>query len=225
MISKSISTSAKLSDVKTFSALLFTWLVLHCDDYGHMDGSSRMVKGIVVPLRDETVAEVEEALKELEKIGLIRRYEVDKMQYLEIEKWEKHQTFKNDRPAHQVYPFPGDWIPENSNRIPKVSKRNIKLSEVKRSEVKLSEDKRRDPTRAIGYLTAIPVEDMKQFLDRFVATKEEIESKAEDLKLYCERKGKTYSNYQSFLLNALKRDFKERKTAKGSKYDKLTTPA
>lgn len=224
MISKSISTSARLSDVSTFSALLFTWLIPHCDDYGHMDGSARMVKGIVVPLREENVAQVEESLKELEKSGLIRRYEIDKMQYLEIEKWEDHQTLKNDRPAHQVYPLPLDWNPNNSSRIPEVSKRNDKRREVKRSEVKLSEDKRKDPTRSMGYLTAIPAEDMKKFLDRFVATKEEIESKAEDLKLYCERKGKTYNNYQSFLLNALKRDFKERKTAKASKYDKIAQP-
>lgn len=225
MLSKSISTSTKLADVKTFSALIFTWLIPHCDDHGHMDGSARLVKGIVVPLREETVADVEEALKELEKVGLVTRYEVEGKQYLEIEKWKDHQTLKNDRPLHAIYPLLNEERnPHNSKRNNKDSKRINKLSEVKRSEVKLTEvkiDTRKDPTRSIAYLSAIPEEDMKAFTDRFVASKKEIESKAEDLKLYCDRTGKTYKNYQSFLLNALKRDFKERAEKEG-KYSKLS---
>lgn len=51
---------------------------------------------------------------------------------------------------------------------------------------------------------------MKEFVTRFIATEKQIKSKAEDLKLYCERKGRKYMNYKAFLLNALKNDFKER---------------
>ncbi len=83
-------------------------------------------------------------------------------------------------------------------------------------------DKNRiEEKRGIHYLTGVPDKDMKEFLTRFVATEKEIKSKAEDLLLYCQRKGRTYSNYKAFLLNALKRDFKER-SEKGGKYAHLS---
>jgi hypothetical protein len=215
MISKSISTSTKLAEVGTFSKLLFTWLVPHCDDYGHMDGAARLVKGIVVPLCDEGINDVENSLKELEKIGLIRRYEVDGRQYLEVGKWEKHQTLKVDRPLNIRYPLPPDWKKMDSKRNTEGSKRKSKLREDKISEVKLREERKE---ASLDYLSNIPKEDMKTFTSRFLATERQIMSKAEDLKLYCERKGRVYKNYQSFLLNALKRDFQERETAKLGKY-------
>lgn len=216
MISKSISTSTKLAELDTFSNLLFTWLIPHCDDYGHMEGLAKIVKGIVVPLRDESVEDVEKSLTSLENADLIERYKVDGRIYIEIVNFGAHQTFKNDRPKHQGYPRK----PVDSTRKPDDS--FVQPSEVNRSEVKLREEKR-GGAQSIKYLSNLPKEDIKEFLDRFNATEKEIKSKAEDLKLYCERKGREYKNYKSFLLNALKRDFKERDgTAKGGKYAHLT---
>src|SRR3990167_10065692 len=106
MISKSISTSKKLMKVSDFAALLFSWLIPHCDDYGHMDGSPEMVRGIVVPLRNKTIEEVKNALEELEAISLIKIYEVNKERYLEVIKFEDFQTFKKDRPKWIYYPLP-----------------------------------------------------------------------------------------------------------------------
>jgi len=71
-------------------------------------------------------------------------------------------------------------------------------------------DKKREEKMGVGYLVKIPKADIQEFMLRFVVTEKEIASKAEDLKLYCERKGRVYRNYKAFLLNALKRDFKER---------------
>lgn len=133
MISKSISTSTKLADVSNFSKLIFTWLIPHCDDFGRMDGSARLVKAIVVPLLPETVDEIEVSLKELTKAKLIQRYEVEGKQYLEIYKWYEHQTFKNDRPKRDIFPENPNGIEWNPNG------KNVRLSEVKLSEVKLSE--------------------------------------------------------------------------------------
>lgn len=221
MISKSISTSTKLSEVDTFSKLLFTWLIPHCDDYGHMDGSSRLVKGIVVPLCNETIEEVESSLKQLEEYDLIKRYEKNGKLYLEIVKWVDHQTLKTDRPLHVIYPLPDWWKPDNSKWKPVYSKRKNKLSEVKLSEVNIREDKSTPINKTIEYLNKLPESDIKEFTSRFVATDKEIKSKAESLKLYCESKGRRYLNYRSFLLNALKRDFKERGEKQG-KYSKLS---
>lgn len=62
----------------------------------------------------------------------------------------------------------------------------------------------------INYLSDIPLEDMKEFTDRFDAGSKQIKNKAESLMLYCQSKGRSYKNYKAFLLNALKKDFKER---------------
>jgi hypothetical protein len=208
MISKSISTSTRLSEVSTFSCLLFTWIIPHCDDYGHLDANPKIVKAMVVPLRDETWEDVEKAIAELTKKNLIKKYEVEGRPYLEIVKWDEHQTFKNDRPLYQHSPLLEDeWNPLESKRNPKGNKR--RLSEVKLSEVKLSEVKRsevKDPRASMEYLKSPLKEDLKEFAERFSVTEKVIESKAEDLLLYCERSGRRYKNYKAFLLNALKRD-------------------
>ena len=104
MISRSISTSVKLSKVSDFAALLFTWIIPHTDDFGRMDGDSATVKGIVVPMRDKTTDEIEEALIELDKSKLIERYEVDGRKFLYVAKFEQHQTFKVDRPRQAQFP-------------------------------------------------------------------------------------------------------------------------
>lgn len=77
-------------------------------------------------------------------------------------------------------------------------------------------------TTHITYLKKIPDEDLKEFTKRFVATEKQIKSKAEELMLYCQSKGKIYRNYKAFLLKALKRDYKERDdTPAGGKYKDL----
>jgi len=103
---------------------------------------------------------------------------------------------------------------------------NADETQVKRNDNARGDKRRVDKIRvekSIKYLESLPKKDIEEFIGRFVATEKEIKSKAEDLKLYCERKGREYKNYKSFLLNALKRDFKERDgTAKGGKYAHLT---
>lgn len=117
------------------------------------------------------------------------------------------------------------YIPKMAEHSDEYTKRVRRVSEQGTDNVPLEEN-RIDKNRieqSRRYLENIPKDHMKEFLDRFNATEKEIKSKAEDLKLYCERKGREYKNYKSFLLNALKRDFKERDgTAKGGKYAHLT---
>ena len=107
LISKTISLSKKISKISDFAALLFTWLIPHCDDYGHMDRSAEMVKAIVMPLRECSVDSIEAALKEMENNELIVRYMVDETPYLEIVKWYDFQEFlKTWRNKVARYPMP-----------------------------------------------------------------------------------------------------------------------
>lgn len=73
-----------------------------------------------------------------------------------------------------------------------------------------NEKKERREKPSASYLISIPQEDIDEFVKRFDIYPKQVISLGETLKLYCESKGKRYSNYKSFLLNAIKRDFKER---------------
>src|SRR3990167_9807166 len=131
MVSKTISTSKKVNRISDKAALLYTWLIPHTDDYGHMDGDAKTVKAIVVPMRRYSLKEVERALIEMEKTDLVRRYSVSGGQFLEVVGFTEFQTFKKDRERTKLYPFPEDLesngIQWNPNGTPKLSE--DKLSE------------------------------------------------------------------------------------------------
>lgn len=152
MISRSISTSRKLSRVTDRTALLFTWIQPHTDDYGRMEGDAFTVKAKVVPMRDWSEDDVEACLKEMHQAGLIVRYEVDEELVLEVINFEEHQTFRGDRARQEEYPKMPEGAeltyerekkekqPVVDNGIPKTTnaaKRRTKLSQVKVSKGKV----------------------------------------------------------------------------------------
>lgn len=205
MISKSISTSKRLSALSTFEALLFTWTIPHCDDYGRMDGNAKIVKGIVMPLRDETIEEVESALKILTKKQLIERYTVDEEEYLQITKWDDHQTFKTDRNRMAKYPEnpTGSILEPTGNHLE--TNRKIcppKLSEVKISEVKGSEDK---VTYGEFQNVLLKPEEYQKLVEKVGEkyTKQLIE----ELSTYLESKGGKYRSHYATLLNWARRKY------------------
>lgn len=73
-------------------------------------------------------------------------------------------------------------------------------------------DKKRREYQSVSYLKKIPEKDLDEFYNRFDCSKKAIISKGEDLFLWCEANGKVKKNYKATLLNALKKDFPERKT-------------
>jgi len=72
------------------------------------------------------------------------------------------------------------------------------------------------PPSQLAYLTNIPIQVKDELIARFILSEKELRDKAESLFLYCQSKGRVYKNYHAFLLNALKRDFKEREEPKKS---------
>ena len=117
MISKSISTSKKLAKVSEGAALLFTWLIPHCDDGGNMDADPMAVKAIVMPMLPVGMPEVTERLTELEKASLVTFYAgKEEERFLHINLWERHQTLRNDRMDIRFPAFDGasniDGLPD-----------------------------------------------------------------------------------------------------------------
>lgn len=105
MISKSISVSERVNSLSAFAALLFTWMIPHADDFGRMHGSAAKVKALVIPMRNETIEDVESALNEIASKGLIVLYTVDGARYVQFPGWEKHQKGLHKRTS-SAFPEP-----------------------------------------------------------------------------------------------------------------------
>ena len=128
--------------------------------------------------------------------NLVRKDWYRPTQYLE----QKNQLFIKENGAYtedcsQGLPLVNETLPNSLTQV-RIGKDRI--------------DKEEDPSKSINYLKLIPLEDMKEFHDRFDASERQIKSKAEDLYLYCKSHAKVYKNYKAFLLNALRRDLPER---------------
>lgn len=221
MISKSISTSTRLSEVSTFGKLLFTWIIPHCDDYGRMEGNPKILKAIVVPLCDESIEDVEKSLKELEKVAMIKRYEFGERKYLQIFKWEDHQSFRADRPRMSVYPNEEGHLeiddlltlqPLGDKRQPVGDIVRAKRSEVKVSEVKVSEEKDTYGEFKNVLLKKDELEKLKNKIgERNTAIL------IEELSLYQESKGAKYRSHYATLLNWARRKYQENEKSKTNK--------
>lgn len=90
-------------------------------------------------------------------------------------------------------------------------------TQVRLGKVRLGKEE--NLSHSINYLTNIPLEDMKEFKERFDAGERQIKNVAENLLLYCQAHAKVYKNYKAFLLNALKKDLTERQPRKISQLE------
>jgi hypothetical protein len=100
LIYNSISTSERVSSLGIKGALLYTWLITHCDTQGRMQGKPKVVKHLVVPLVDEiTTGDVEEALGLMGEQRLIARYKDDTgrplIQILDWWQWQTGLKYKS----------------------------------------------------------------------------------------------------------------------------------
>lgn len=136
MISKTISTSKKLSRISLLAKVIYTWLIPHTDDFGRMDGDVESIKAIVIPREKVSMGELQKALDELKKHELLHFYEIEGETYCEVINFDDHQTFKSDRPRRSLYPSPNGSRrnSEDSNRKPEDSNVPRKLSKVKLSK-------------------------------------------------------------------------------------------
>ena len=129
MISRTISTSEKLHKIDWKARLLFTWLILHCDDEGRMAGSAQTVKAVVLPMADCSFAEIEKWLAEIKKVGLILWYKADGQRYIEVVKWGEYQTFHGISKNASRLPSPPSMVDHSTE--PGSKQNQTKQSETK----------------------------------------------------------------------------------------------
>jgi hypothetical protein len=110
LIYNSISTSERVSSLGVKGALLFTWLITHCDCQGRVPGKPVIIKQLVVPFIDEiTVENIKEALALMVKRKLIIWYPDSKdRQLIQIVDWWYWQTGLRYKSSSHYEP-PPDW--------------------------------------------------------------------------------------------------------------------
>lgn len=218
MIDKRISVSEQVANLPNDAKLIFTWCIPHADDLGLLPHSLRTLKAMVIPMIEMSLEDFGNHVESIVSQKLFSVFEYKDEKYYRLPSFPKNQTLKKDRGPRSYIKEVAQWsdlkkigfrvedfgFQLESTGNPSEGNRR----ESKRSKVKGSKEKEIPlrPSGSIEYLKKIPEEDLREFCTKFGVGKEKILSKAEDLVLYCESKNKKYSNYRSFLMNALKRD-------------------
>jgi hypothetical protein len=85
-------TSEDVSALPLRARLTWIGLWLHCDDHGRTKDAVKLLKGVVWPLDNVSLRDVEEDLSTLAAGGRIVRYEVAGIRYLAVVNWHYHQS-------------------------------------------------------------------------------------------------------------------------------------
>jgi len=121
LLYSTVSTSERIAGLGPKGALIYTWLLAHCDDQGRYAGSARRIKYEVVPMVDEiTIDDVEKALGQMEKAKLIECYADGETQLIQILDWWEFQSGLRVRHESR-YAAPNGWkdrvkLPVNQHR-------------------------------------------------------------------------------------------------------------
>lgn len=104
-----ICSSDSLNAITPEEEVFFYRLLVVCDDFGHADARSAILKAHCFPLKDNaTTTKIEHWLDGLARAGLVRRYRVAGKPYLAIAKWE--QRIRTN-PKHPLPDIDGaEWI-------------------------------------------------------------------------------------------------------------------
>ncbi len=77
--------------------LLFIGLFSHADDDGRIEGDVALIRSVVFPCDDLSVAKIDKWLTNLAADGFIRRYTVNGEPFIDLPKWSSHQRV--DKPT------------------------------------------------------------------------------------------------------------------------------
>src|SRR3989338_4536921 len=137
MLRSKKSVSSQVHRLSLPAKVLFTWMIAHGDDEGRLKGDIDTVRGLVVPLMGWSVKKVHSYVLELQKQGLIYRWQENNEWFIEFVKWTDHQYIQKDR-------FKASNLPRYSKEsvdsldTERIQTGNISSPQAKVSEVKES---------------------------------------------------------------------------------------
>ncbi|MFC2012647.1 hypothetical protein ACFLVU_05910 [Chloroflexota bacterium] len=110
LLYNSISMSERVGMLGVKGALIYTWIITHCDTQGRMQGKPAIIKQQVVPFIEEiTVEDIGDILHMMKEHKLVLLYNDSKGRLLlQIADWWEYQTgLKYKSPSH--YEAPPRW--------------------------------------------------------------------------------------------------------------------
>lgn len=195
MIHEKMLSNASFGTLSANAKLLYIFCIVLADDDGRLKANAIALKGRVFAFQsDITEKEVRSYLNEIAKSRLVIWYKVDNEYFIQHPNWELYQILRSDRKKDSDLPSPDD------NQMT-----------TKRGRSKISKIREDKESKTISYLSEIPEPDIQEWLARFDVGRNKIKSKAEDFLLYCKSNAKWYADPKSALLNAMKKDFTEKK--------------
>lgn len=140
IILKSISESKKLADLQTDGArLLYTWLIPHLDINGCYSGDALVVLRTVFTRLSHRVQTIEGYLCDMERVGLIVRYETNGDLHLHVPDFtDKQPQLYPDKEAKGSIPQP---TPEQLQSKSRAYLLKVKTNKVKQSKGKTPKKK------------------------------------------------------------------------------------
>lgn len=114
LISKSLGSSRRFHALLSaggklgeFCQVLFPLIVANTDDFGRMPGDAFTIKNLVLPSSRRLEKDFEQALDVIADVGLIDRYRVDGVIYLQVIKFDAHQVNLHKRTESAFPESPG----------------------------------------------------------------------------------------------------------------------
>ena len=141
MIDKVVILSKKVNTISEGAENLYYRLNINADDYGRYHAEPAIIKGQIYTLRKISLKQIENRIQELFKVRLIKLYRNNGEPYLEIVDFEKHQTFKSDRPKKAEFPEPEEYLKHQMEDNGIQMDTNGSLSKDNLTKDKLSKDK------------------------------------------------------------------------------------
>jgi len=169
MISKSLGHSRKFAALRgqggrlgEFAQVLYPLLVVNADALGRLAGDPFTVKHAVLPTSPRKESEFAAALSAMQMVELIRWYETDGQQVIEIVGFTMYQDLHKEARKSQFPEFSGNAraIPENS---PLIKLNSIQFNSIQ-SDASAPTAERSDPDLDTDYLGS---QDIARFIRHF----------------------------------------------------------
>ena len=142
MIKREFYRDEKIGELVPPARLLFISTWIQADDSGNCVGDPRVLRSEAFPFDDDiSSATVDGWISDMEKLGLVERYQVSDQKYLHITNFLRHQVI--DRPSQFRYPIPSQGVlvesspnPQRAHDEHSVLKVKVKVKSKSKEKVK-----------------------------------------------------------------------------------------
>jgi hypothetical protein len=159
LLVKSLSTSQRYANLYQVAGplaelcqSLYPLLIVHADDWGRLAGDVFTVKHAILPASPRSTGDVEKALAALDIVGLICWYHADGQKWIQIQKFDAHQSGLHKRTPSLIPEPPDSAVPGNSRKFPEVpgNSGSRARAELNRTELKRREEKSTRRSRVLA---------------------------------------------------------------------------